>query len=217
MSSPRTAPPHDAIADAFLPIYDVSDAVAVVVEADVDTTWRALLGADLIEVGRRKPLVGILGGLRALPDIASQILHGERPSAPPQPLTLHAMTRLPLGDGGWTLLGEQPGTEIALGLVGKFWRPVIEYVAVDAAGFVDFAEPGYGKTIYSLSTRALDERRTLLSGLMRTATTDEHARRWFKRYWTFGVGSGAHVLVAGLIDIVREDAESAGASPQPGS
>ena len=32
---------------------------------------------------------------------------------------------------------------------------------------------------------------------MRTATTDEHARRWFRRYWTFGVGSGAHILVAG--------------------
>ena len=151
MSSLWTETSHDALADAFLPTYDVSDAVAVVVEADVDTTWQALLRADLIEVGRRKPLVGILGGLRALPDIASQILHGERPSAPPQPLTLHEITRLPLGDGGWTLLGEQPGAEIALGLVGKFWRPVIEFVAVDAADFADFAEPGYAKTVYALS------------------------------------------------------------------
>jgi hypothetical protein len=29
-----------------------------VVDADVDATWQALLRADLIEVGRRKPLVG---------------------------------------------------------------------------------------------------------------------------------------------------------------
>ena len=64
--------------------------------------------------------------------------------------------------------------------------------------------------------RSID-RRTLLSGLMRTATTDEHARRWFRRYWTFGIGSGAHVLVAGLLDIVREDAESAVAGAEPGS
>jgi hypothetical protein len=56
--------------------------------------------------------------------------------------------------------------------------------------------------------RALGDRRTLLSGLMRTTTTDEHARRWFRRYWTFGVGSGAHVLVNGLLEVVREDAES---------
>jgi hypothetical protein len=42
---------------------------------------------------------------------------------------------------------------------------------------------------------------------MRTATTDEDARRWFGRYWTFGVGSGAHVLVNAVIDLVREMAE----------
>jgi hypothetical protein len=56
--------------------------------------------------------------------------------------------------------------------------------------------------------RRLDDRRTLLSGVMRTATTDEHARRWFRRYWTYGVGSGAHVLVNGLLDVTREMAET---------
>jgi hypothetical protein len=55
--------------------------------------------------------------------------------------------------------------------------------------------------------RAVDDNRTLLSGVMRTATTDEHARRWFRRYWTLGVGSGAHVLVSSLLDLTREMAE----------
>jgi len=195
------------LADEFLPVYDVSDGVAVVAEADLATTWQALLDADLIEVGRRKPLVGILGALRGLPEIAGQLLHGELPATPAGPMTLHEIARIPLGEGGWTLLGERPGEEVALGLVGKFWRPVIDFAAVDAATFAEFAEPGYAKTVYSLSTRALDDGRTLLSGLMRTATTDEHARRWFRRYWTFGVGSGAHVLVTGLLEVAREDAE----------
>jgi hypothetical protein len=105
------------------------------------------------------------------------------------------------------LLGERPNDEIALGLVGKFWRPVIDFAKVSAGRFRDFSEPGFAKTVYSLSVRALDERRTLLSGVMRTATTDADARRWFRRYWTFGVGSGAHVLVNGVIDLVREVAE----------
>jgi hypothetical protein len=78
---------------------------------------------------------------------------------------------------------------------------------VRAEGFRDFAEPGYAKTIFSLSVRALNDQRSLLSGLMRTATTDEEAHRWFRRYWTFGVGSGAHVLVNGVIDCARESAE----------
>jgi hypothetical protein len=201
--------PVASIVDEYLPIYDVSDAVAVVVEADANTTWETLLRADLVEVGRRKPLVGLLGALRGLPDLVSEVLHGERPSAPSRPMTLHELARMPLGDGGWTLLGEREGEEIALGLVGRFWRPVIEFALVDQPRFAGFAKPGYAKTVYSLSVRSLDGRRTLLSGVMRTATTDERARRWFRRYWTVGVGSGAHVLVAGLLDVVREDAESA--------
>jgi len=197
-----------SMADELLPVYDVSDAVAVVVESGAEATWEALLRADLIEVGRRRPLVGVLGALRALPGIVSQILHGERPAAPDGPVTLRELTHLPMGEGGWVLLDERESDEIALGLVGRFWRPVIEFAAVDAEAFAGFAEPGYGKTVYALSVRPLDDHRTLLAGVMRTATTDEHARRWFRRYWTLGVGSGAHMLVAGLLDVVREDAES---------
>jgi hypothetical protein len=193
--------------DEFLPIYDVSDSVATVVNANVATTWDALMQVDLIDVGRRRPMVGLLGALRMLPEIVSHLLHGELPSHAPQKMRLRDTTEIPPGEGGWVLLGERRGDEIALGLVGKFWRPVITFAKVDAAGFRDFAEPGYAKTIYSLSVKALDEHRTLLSGVMRTATTDEQARRWFRRYWTFGVGSGAHVLVNGVIDLAREIAE----------
>jgi hypothetical protein len=196
------------LVDDFLPTYDVSDAVATVVNADVTATWDALMDVDLIEVGRKRPLVGVLGTIRILPDIVSHMLHGELPERPPAHMRLRDTTSVPLDEGGWVLLGERPQDEIALGLVGKFWRPVIEFAKVTAEGFRDFAEPGYAKTIYSLSVRRLDDDRTLLSGVMRTATTDEHARRWFRRYWTFGVGSGAHILVNGLLDVTREKAEA---------
>ncbi len=83
---------------------------------------------------------------------------------------------------------------------------MIQYGVVSADDFRDFSEPGYAKTIYDLSVRPHQDG-TLLSGLMRTATTDEEARRWFRRYWTFGVGSGAHVLVNALLESVREDTE----------
>lgn len=91
--------------------------------------------------------------------------------------------------------------------MGKLWRPVIEFAEVDAGAFKEWNEPGFAKTIYGLGTRRLEDDRTLLWAVMRTATTDEHARAWFRRYWTVGVGSGAHVLVNGLLDVVREDAE----------
>jgi hypothetical protein len=194
--------------DEFMPVYDVSDAVATVVEADLATTWAALMDIDLIDVGRKRPLVAVLGALRILPEMVSHLLHGDLPSRQPEHLRLRDLTTIPFGKGGWVLLGVREQDEIALGLVGRFWRPVIEFASVSsAAEFRTFAEPGFAKTIYALSVRVLDPRRTLLSGIMRTTTTDDHARRWFRRYWTFGVGSGAHLLVNGLLDVTREMAE----------
>ena len=122
-------------------------------------------------------------------------------------MRLRDTATMPVTEGGWVLLGERPGESIALGLVGKFWRPVIAFETVARDDFRDFAEPGFAKTVYELSVHGLDDGRTLLTGLMRTATTDEHARRWFRRYWTLGVGSGAHVLVRGVLEQARETAE----------
>jgi hypothetical protein len=197
------------LADDFLPVYDVSDEVAIAVAADPKTVWDVLLDADLLEVGKRVPLAGVLGALRMLPELVSHLLHGERPPQAPESMRLRDLAKPSPDQGGWILLGERPGEEIAFGLVGKFWRPVIQYRQVAADGFRDFDEPGYAKTIYDLSVRPLPDGGSLLSGLMRTATTDEHARRWFRRYWTFGVGSGAHVLVHGLLETVRDDVEPA--------
>jgi len=195
--------------DELMPVYDVSDGVATIVNADVGTTWDALLEADLLEVGRRRPAVAVLGALRILPDLITQLLRGELPSRHPGRMRLQDLTTIPLGDGGWVLLGRHEREEIALGLVGRFWRPVIEFASVTSpAEFRSFGEPGFAKTIYALSVQAIGSRQTLLSGVMRTATTDDDARRWFRRYWTLGVGSGAHVLVNGLLDVVREMAEA---------
>lgn len=202
-------------ADEFLPTYDVHDGVAVVVDAGAAETWDALMDVDLLDVGRQRPLVGVLGAMRMLPELASQLLHGERPPAAPERMRLRDTAAMPASEGGWVLLGERPGESLALGLVGRFWRPVIAFKEVAGEDFRDFAEPGYAKTVYELSVRPLDDGRSLLSGVMRTATTDDHARRWFRRYWTLGVGSGAHVLVNGVLEQARDAAErAAGRSPQ---
>lgn len=194
--------------DEFMPIYDVSDAVACRVDADRAATWEALMRADLIEVGRKKPLIGALGAVRMLPEIVADLLHGELPVGTPEGMRLADLAELRAADGGWVALGERAEEEIALGLVGKFWRPVIEFAEVAAPEFRDFSEPGFAKTVYSLAVAPIDADTTLLSGTMRTVATDEDARRWFRRYWTFGVGSGAHVLVSGLLEVVGDDAES---------
>ena len=196
------------LVDTFMPVYDVSDTVATVVEADLASTWAALMDVDLIEVGRKRPVVAVLGALRVAPDLVSRLLRGDPLPQQPKHLRLRDLTTLPLDNGGWVLLDSRDQDEIALGLVGKFWRPVIEFAAVSTPDeFQTFAAPGFAKTIYALSVRSVGPGRTLLAGTMRTMTTDEHARVWFRRYWTLGVGSGAHLLVNGLLDVTREMAE----------
>jgi hypothetical protein len=194
--------------DALLPEYDVSDEVAVTVAAPADVVWDALMDADLMEVGRRRPLVGALGALRILPEVLQRLVHGEAPEAPPERMTLRDTAGGAPGDGSWVVLAEEPGRALALGLTGRFWKPVIEWAAVPAEAFGAFAEPGFAKTVYALEAVPLDGGRTRLSGTMRTATTDEHARRWFRRYWTLGVGSGAHLLVGALLETARDAAEA---------
>jgi hypothetical protein len=65
-------------ADEFLPVCDVSDEVATVVAADPPVVWEALLVADLIDVGKRTSLAGLLGALRVLPELVSHLVHGEQ-------------------------------------------------------------------------------------------------------------------------------------------
>ena len=182
------------------------------VAADPSAVWAALLGADLIEVGKCTPLAGLLGALRVLPELVSHLRHGERPPHASATLRLREITHLPPDQGGWVLLGERPGEELALGLVGKFWRPVIEYAHVPAGRFRDCGEPGYAKTVYCAQRPPAGRRAQPAGRATRTATTDEHARRWFRRYWTFGVGSGAHILVHALLEMIRQTAEDAPAA-----
>ena len=133
--------------DSALPEYDISDTVACVVDADADTGWSALMEVDLIELGKERRLVGILGRLRILPDVAAGLLRGKKPPPPPKRLRLRDMGDVQ-GPGGWVLLGERPGREIALGLVGRFWRPVIPYGELKADEFAQLSEPGWAKTVY---------------------------------------------------------------------
>jgi len=197
------------LVDELMPVYEISDAVATAVDADRAAAYAALLEVDLVEIGRSKPLIGFLGALRALPEVAVQLMHGERPPKAPERMRLHDLAGMRASEGGWILLGEREDEEIALGLVGKFWKPVIEFAEVSAEEFKDFSDPGFAKHVYSLSVSELESGRTLLRAEMRVATTDEHARQWFRRYWTFGVGSGAHVLINGVVERARDDAEAA--------
>jgi hypothetical protein len=160
-----------------------------VADADRETAWRALVDVDLPKLGREAPVVGMLGALRMLPEVVGHLLHGDWPAKRHRSRCgsgICPRSRCTRADPA----RRAPGQGDCSGLVGRFWRPAIEFARITSAGEVgEFDEAGFAKTVYDLSVPELGASRTLLSGLMRTATTDEHARRWFRRYRTFGVGS----------------------------
>jgi hypothetical protein len=85
-----------------------------------------------------------------LPEIVGHLPHGERPAKPPESMRLRDLPSIPMYEGGWILLGERAGHEIALGLVGKFWRPVMQVTSADE--FRDFDETGFAKTVWSTTS-----------------------------------------------------------------
>lgn len=210
--TPAAAPPpvehpRELLVDEMLPEFDVTLAVHRIVDAPVATTWDALRALDLTRV--HSPLIDASFWVRTLP----ARLRGAAPESPP-PIVLGADTvALP----GWVRLGERPGNELAIGAVGRFWTPSIEWYDVTAAAFRAFREPGWGKIAVSFSVRPYGAARTLVTYECRTATHDDASRRAFARYWTLIRPFVAHLMRATL-DTLQDDAVQDGmSSRQPTS
>jgi hypothetical protein len=144
MSVPDPTAETDMLIDHYLPRFDVTRIEHTVVDADVATTWSALRRLDLMRV--HTPLMDAAMVARGLPArVRSRLGHQAPP--PPQPARLLLIDPSP-ALAGWLSLGERTESEIALGAVGRFWRPDIEWYDVSAmtpAQFAAFDEPGWGR------------------------------------------------------------------------
>ena len=185
------------VIDAVMPDFDVAIAEHQLVRASPASTYQAARDLDFLSV--RTPLLDAAMWMRGVPSR----LAGRSVDPPP---------RLVLGDSeglalpGWSLLGEQPGREIAFGAVGKFWQPNIEWRDVPASEFAGFGEPGWGKIAANFAVVPYGEHSTLLTYECRTATTDAQSRARFSRYWFVIRPFVAHILRATLRTI-RDNAE----------
>ena len=200
----RSAPPAELLIDRYLPHYDVGLIEHTLAEADLATTWQALYELDLARV--HTPLMDAATSVRTLPTrVAARFGRDATPETP---------ARLPLGGGGppmqgWLSLGEVTEREIALGAVGRFWRPDIQWYDVTAMtpeAFAGFSEPGWGRIAANFTVLPYTPSRTLLTYEVRTATADPDAARRFARYWTVIRPFVGHIMRAALAT-VRADAQ----------
>lgn len=183
--------------ESAVPTFDAMITRHVVVAADPSTTFRAARTLDFLTV--RTPLLVASMWIRGLPARLSG-----RDAAPLPQLVLTEKMGLP----GWLMLGQRPDREVAFGAVGRFWRPVIEWLDVPPADFRGFAAPGWGKIAANFSVVPYGDSRTLLSYECRTVTTDPGSRRGFLRYWWLIRPFVAHIMRATL-NTIKVNAEAA--------
>lgn len=150
------------------------------------------------------PLARFLFFLRSLPARLSG-----RPASSVRTLPLLERFRT----GGAVVLGEEPGREILVGLVGRFWRlrgggwPSLR----DASDFERFVEPGYAKAVINFEVRERDGLTTLATET-RVSTTDDASRKVFRRYWRV-IGLGSAITRRSMLRAVRRRAERSSLQP----
>jgi hypothetical protein len=172
--------PVRPLLDEVLPRFDASEVHDVWIAAQPDAAFAAVKEVTVREVRLLTPLET----LRRLPSL----LTGRaafRPASSAPVLDEFTVGVVPLG--------ERPGTEIAAGAVGRFWRwagnePAAVRTRED---FLSFAEPGYAKAAIAFLVRP-ERGGSRVVTETRVAGTSPEATRAFLRYWlAIRLGSGA--------------------------
>ena len=157
--------------DKFLPNYDFNEFHEIQIQAPAEIVYQKVLDLDM----NRSKIIRNLFKLRELPALfSSKKRHHTRLG-----LTFEGLEKF-----GFILLGRNPGQEILLGLVGRFWTPSGGIRRLDADGFQKFTEPDFAKTVWNFYLSE-NENQTVLSTETRIACMDARSLRNFKAYWTF--------------------------------
>ena len=153
-------------------------------------------------MGLRDPVIDLLFELRELPQNIARRWRGEPRPPMPAAVTFGEITKQ---GPEWVGLAEESGVELVIGAVGRFWHKDYGTRKVTEAEFIPFNEPGFAKLAVSLAVRAAGSG-TILRYEARTATTDETARRTFRRYWRF-IGTGVGIVMRRVVRRIKREAE----------
>jgi hypothetical protein len=107
---------------------------------------------------------------------------------------------------GWGILAEIPGHEIVFGTVTRPWVTNTVFRSVPSEQFAAFHEPNYVKIVFTLRADPIAASESLARTETRVMTTDEAARKRFRRYWAI-FSPGIRLIRRALLRRVKSDAE----------
>ena len=157
-----------SLMDGWMPRWDARERHETRIRASRERVWRAGRTLDL----GASPVIRALFALRSLPGLFSRRRDGEALGT-----TMDGLLR-----NGFVLLGERPGEELLLGLVGRFWRPSGGILRLTADEMRGFDRAGYAVAAWNF-TLAEDGDAVRLTTETRVRCTDASSRRSFRRYW----------------------------------
>jgi hypothetical protein len=166
--------------------------------APPDRVWAALRSADF----GRSGLIGLLFAIRSIPALVTGGFRrpsGAKRRSAKGPLTFDRMIQ-----GGFGLVGERPGEEIVLGVVGRFWKASGELRAADRERFRLGPPAGEALAAWNFRVTPRAGGATLLSTETRIRCADARVRRTFRRYWLVVHPGSALIRRAMLAAIARE-------------
>jgi hypothetical protein len=190
--------------DQWMPAYDVTARYHIDIHASASLVYQALLDTEF----GRLPVVRLLMFLRAIPALftspratVARMRHaGEGPS-----LRLKSVLR-----DDFVLLAEQPGSEIVLGLTGRFWAPSGGLIPTDPTTFHSPPPGGMARAAWNFEVTALTPGESRLATETRVRCGDPATAREFRRYWRL-VAPGSGLIRWAILRRVRRAAEGAAA------
>ena len=187
-----------ALIDELLPEADVSMRHARAVTAPPARVWGAIRTADFGASG----VIGLLFAIRSIPALLTGGL-AARPRAGRRsahaPLTLARMI-----ERGFGLVGERPGEEIVLGVVGRFWKASGELRPADRELFRLGPPAGEALVAWNFRVTPRAAGTTLLTTETRIRCADAQVRRTFRRYWLVVHPGSALIRRSILAAVARE-------------
>ena len=166
----------------------------VAVAADPVRAFEAVRAVDLYQV----PIARWLFSLRLLPRRIAVRVRGE--AAPLAPTA--SIDQITAPGSGFHLLAEGP-RELVVGSVGRFWQTSIDFADVTPTTFAGFAEPGWGKLIWSLSVAPRGTGSWITIDL-RVDATDDASWSKFTRYWRL-IGPFSHLIRHGALRLFERE------------
>ncbi len=86
-------------------------------------------------------------------------------------------------ENGFILLDDQPGQSLVLGLVGRFWLPTGQLIAVAPEDFQGVEPAGCAKAAWDFVIRETRPGRVCLTTETRIRGVDARSRKRFALYW----------------------------------